>query len=146
MDHGLNVIGKRPGPWLRPGRNEVVILDLLGPEKPLVAGLTQPILDQLRPELDFARDRRPGVRLALENHKPILEGRFPAGSELQEVQFSQPRTGRCFCIETVNPHDGMPFAAIAELSLLDPSGKPLCPEAGCGESRRADQGFPHLCR
>ncbi|HXR07138.1 MAG TPA: beta-galactosidase family protein [Candidatus Acidoferrum sp.] len=42
-----------PGPWLKPGRNEVVILDLLGPEKPVVAGLETPILDQLRPELDL---------------------------------------------------------------------------------------------
>ncbi len=114
-----------PGPWLKPGRNEVVILDLLSPEKPFVAGLTLPILDQLRPALDFARNRRPGVRLAIENRKPMLEGRFPAGAELQEIRFSKPSTGRYFCIETVSAHDGMPFAAIAELSLIDPSGKLL---------------------
>jgi len=44
-----------PGPWLREGENDIIILDLLGPEKPLVAGLKKPILDQLRPGLDFAR-------------------------------------------------------------------------------------------
>jgi beta-galactosidase len=43
-----------PGPWLREGENEIVILDLLGPEKPLAAGLEQPILDELRPQLDFS--------------------------------------------------------------------------------------------
>ena len=48
-----------PGPWLRSGNNQVVILDLLGPEKPVVAGLEKPILDQLRPELDFARPSVP---------------------------------------------------------------------------------------
>ena len=37
-----------PGPWLKPGRNEIVILDLLGPEKATVAGLELPILNQLR--------------------------------------------------------------------------------------------------
>jgi beta-galactosidase len=42
-----------PGPWLHAGRNEIVILDLLGPSAPVVAGLETPILDQLRPELDF---------------------------------------------------------------------------------------------
>jgi hypothetical protein len=31
----------------------VVILDLLGPEKPVVEGLETPILNQLRPELDL---------------------------------------------------------------------------------------------
>jgi beta-galactosidase len=42
-----------PGPWLHKGRNEVVILDLLGPTKPVMAGVEKPVLDQLRPELDF---------------------------------------------------------------------------------------------
>jgi len=49
-----------PGCWLHAGKNEVVILDLLGPpslrfgpagpEKPVIAGLTQPVLDELHPE------------------------------------------------------------------------------------------------
>jgi len=42
-----------PGPWLHAGRNEVVVLDLVGPAAPTLAGLEQPILDQLRPGLDF---------------------------------------------------------------------------------------------
>jgi beta-galactosidase len=42
-----------PAPWLHKGQNEVVIMDLLGPTKPVVAGLEKPVLDQLRPELDF---------------------------------------------------------------------------------------------
>ena len=46
-----------PGPWLREGENGIVILDLLGPEKPLVAGLEQPILDELRPQSDFSARR-----------------------------------------------------------------------------------------
>jgi beta-galactosidase len=47
-----------PGPWLRAGKNEIVILDLLSPSKPAVAGVNQPVLDQLRPELDFAGPAR----------------------------------------------------------------------------------------
>jgi len=39
-----------PGPWLKRGRNELLVLDLLGPEQPVLAGLAEPILDQLRPE------------------------------------------------------------------------------------------------
>ncbi len=42
-----------PGPWLKSGANEVVVLDLLGPTKPELAGLDKPILNELRPELDF---------------------------------------------------------------------------------------------
>ncbi|HLH56951.1 MAG TPA: beta-galactosidase family protein [Verrucomicrobiae bacterium] len=43
-----------PGPWLRKGKNAIEILDLVGPEKAVIAGLDRPVLDQLRPELDFA--------------------------------------------------------------------------------------------
>jgi beta-galactosidase len=42
-----------PGPWLRAGRNEVIVLDLLGPASPRLAGLERPILDELHPEKDF---------------------------------------------------------------------------------------------
>src|SRR5208282_1106942 len=42
-----------PGPWLKRGKNQIVILDLTGPERPVVAALDHPILDELHPELDF---------------------------------------------------------------------------------------------
>jgi beta-galactosidase len=32
-----------PGPWLKPGRNEVVILDVLGPRSTRLTGLEQPV-------------------------------------------------------------------------------------------------------
>jgi len=47
-----------PGPWLKSGRNEIVILDLFGPQKPVIAGLEKPILNELHPELDFAKGTR----------------------------------------------------------------------------------------
>ncbi|MGA2747743.1 MAG: beta-galactosidase family protein [Verrucomicrobiota bacterium] len=43
-----------PGPWLKPGKNEIVVFDLVGPQTPVLAGLEKPILDELRPALDFA--------------------------------------------------------------------------------------------
>ena len=43
-----------PGAWLHAGRNEVVILDLTGPSRPMLAGLDRPILDELHPERDFS--------------------------------------------------------------------------------------------
>jgi beta-galactosidase len=44
-----------PGPWLKRGKNKILILDLLGPEKPVVAALNHPVLDELHPENDFNR-------------------------------------------------------------------------------------------
>ncbi len=45
-----------PGPWLKSGANEIVILDLLGPQKPVVAALDHPILNELQPENDFSQN------------------------------------------------------------------------------------------
>lgn len=42
-----------PGPWLKHGKNEIIVLDLTGPENPVVAGLDHPILDDVHPEKDF---------------------------------------------------------------------------------------------
>jgi beta-galactosidase len=41
-----------PGPWLRVGANDIVVLDLIGPREARIAGLTKPILAELHPELD----------------------------------------------------------------------------------------------
>jgi beta-galactosidase len=114
-----------PGPWLKPGENEVIVLDLLGPEKPQMASLEHPLLDQLRPQLDFARGHRAEVTLHLEGVKPVQQGAFAPGSELQEVRLAQPAQGRFFCLESLNAQDGKPYAAIAELVLLGADGQPL---------------------
>jgi beta-galactosidase len=114
-----------PGAWLKEGKNEVVILDLLGPVKPVLAGLVKPILDELHPELDFARKGTKKGELVLKGHEPDLSAAFAAGSEVQEVKFKQPLVGSQFVLEMLNAHDGKPYAAIAELDLLDPAGNSI---------------------
>jgi beta-galactosidase len=113
-----------PGPWLRKGRNEVVVLDLTGPDVPRIAGLAAPVLDRLRRERDLARPA-PTARLRLDGVKPVHEGEFAPGSQTQDVRFGAPATGRQFCIEGLDAFDGKPYAAIAELALLDRDGKTL---------------------
>jgi beta-galactosidase len=112
-----------PGCWLRPKANEVVILDLLGPERPELAGLEKPILDELHPEKDFAQSRRPAVKLNLV--APVHSGTFAAGADTQTIRFITPAIGKFFCLESVNAHDGKPYAAVAEMDLLDSSGSPI---------------------
>jgi beta-galactosidase len=36
-----------PGPWLKKGRNELVVFDLNGPTVPAIAGLAEPVLNEL---------------------------------------------------------------------------------------------------
>ncbi len=117
-----------PGPWLKAGINELVILDYLGPAKPVVAGLEKPILDQLRPEQDFIPRRRAAASLNLDGVKPVHEGAFAAGSQAQEIKFGQPAKGRYFCLESVDAHDAKPYAAVAEIALLGADRKPLSTE------------------
>ena len=93
-----------PGCWLKTGANEIVIWDLIGPTSPVIAGLEKPILDQLRPELDFATRRRPDVTLHLPADKPTHAGAFAAGPASQDVKFTTPASGRFFCLESVDAY------------------------------------------
>jgi beta-galactosidase len=36
-----------PGPWLKPGRNEILVLDMFSPDKPVMRGLSNPVLSEL---------------------------------------------------------------------------------------------------
>ncbi|MGV7209658.1 beta-galactosidase [Oxalobacteraceae bacterium A2-2] len=113
-----------PGPWLKRGRNEVVVLDLTGPRSARLAGLAEPILDQLHPELDLARPPST-AKLLLDGVAPAHQGSFAPGSATQDVRFDKPVTGRQFCLESLNAFDGKEYAAVAEIALLGVNGKPL---------------------
>ena len=134
-----------PAAWLKPGENEIVILDLLRPKfsiysmpslatrgeirvKCEIAALDHPILDELHPEKDFARSRRPEVKLNLDSAQATLASSFIPGAAQMEVKLNAPAKGRYFCFESLSAHDGQPYAAIAELELLDADGKPLSHE------------------
>ena len=113
-----------PGPWIKRGHNEVVVLDLTGPQSARIAGLKMPILDQLRPDRDLARPPSK-VKPQLDGVKPVHEGEFASGAATQDVMFAQPASGRQFCLESLDAFDGKAFAAVAELALLGVDGKPL---------------------
>jgi beta-galactosidase len=114
-----------PGPWLKAGTNEIVIYDLLGPENPSIAGVDSPVLNELRPKLDFSRAVRRPVQVSLEGVTPAHSGEFAPGSQMQEVRLPDAVSGRYFAIESVSAFDGKPQAAMAELDLLDQSGAPI---------------------
>lgn len=153
-----------PGAWLKKGKNEIIILDLLGPEarnvmaerrvdgqsvlfrpvNAVIAALDHPILDELHPEKDFARSRRPEVTLHLDSAQATLASSFIPGAAQMEVKLA-PAKGRYFCFESLSAHDGQPYAAIAELDLLDADGKPLSHEGWTvayvdSEERAKDDG------
>lgn len=113
-----------PGCWLKKGDNEIIILDLKGPEKATVTGLNQPILDMLRAEAPMTH-RKEGENLKLQNEKPVAQGALKAGNGWQEIKFDAPVKARHFCLEALSAQDGKNNAAIAEFYLLGEDGKPL---------------------
>lgn len=113
-----------PGCWLKKGKNEIIVLDLLGPEKATVSGLKKPILDMLRAEAS-ATHRTKGQNLNLKGKKSVAVGELTAGNGWQEVKFGKTVAGHYFCLEALSAQDGKDNAAVAEFYLLDENGKPL---------------------
>ena len=116
-----------PAPWLKEGENEIIVLDLKGPEKASIRGLKKPILDWLRNE-GASTHRKEGEQLDLSRETPVAEGTFVPGNGWQEVCFDRQSTGRYFCLEALSAQKGKKIAAIAELDVLGADGKPISRE------------------
>lgn len=115
-----------PGPWLKAGTNEIVVLDLIGPRgEAKLAGLTKPVLDELHPELDFVRRERAAGKVDTHGVVPVAEGNFPISTEWQTVKFAAPAAGRYLCLEILSAHGSQSTASLAELDAIDFSGEPV---------------------
>ncbi len=113
-----------PGPWLKPGRNEFIVLDYFGDTDAELSSLEKPILDVLRPELDLL-GRKAELKPLRVVGAAAHRGVFAQGGESQPITFAAPVKGRYFALEALDAHDGGAFASIGDLSLVRPDGKPL---------------------
>jgi beta-galactosidase len=113
-----------PGPWLKPGRNEFVVLDYFGDVDAELSSFEKPVLDVLRPELDILRPQSNLKPLRVDG-EAAHRGSFAPGGESQPITFTTPRKGRYFALEALDAHDGGRFASIGDLSLVKPDGTPL---------------------
>lgn len=113
-----------PGCWLKKGENEIIILDMASPERPVTEGLRKPILDVLRGNGAFAH-RKLGENLNLSQETPVYKGSFKPGNGWQHVLFGKTVDTRFFCLEALNSHGGDDYASMAELELLGEDGKPV---------------------
>ena len=113
-----------PGCWLKEGENEIIILDIASPAKPITQGLRKPILDVQKGNGAFAH-RKLGENLNLKDEKMTHKGSFKPGNGWQYVKFDNPTDTRFFCIEALNSHGNDNYAAMAELELLGEDGKPI---------------------
>lgn len=112
-----------PGCWLRQGENEIVVLDIIGPRERVVSGLDQPLLDSLGGEA--AKGYDPDLRPDLTDAVVLSDSILPPGNGWQTISFDRQGSGRYFCLEMTDSHDGGAEAAIAEIYLVDSAGTRL---------------------
>lgn len=116
-----------PGCWLNKGKNEVVVLDIVGPMgDPVAYCQDKPELDKLNLEKSN-KHNNPGDRPDLNSATPIADTNLKAGNGWQTVSFSAPVKGRYVAIECRSTH-ASDQVAVAELYLQDTKGKRLSRE------------------
>ncbi len=116
-----------PGCWLKKGENEIIVLDLKGPQQAIVKGLKKPILDMLREKAPETH-RKNGQKLELQNETAVAQGTFTLRNGWQEVKLDKQVQGRYFCLEGLSSFDGSNIASVAELHVLGADGQPLSRE------------------
>ena len=120
-----------PGCWLKKGKNEVIVLDVVGPKgeagkpgstvAPTAFCQDHPELDKLNLEKSN-KHNEPGHRMDLNSETPVLNGEFKAGNGWQTIKLDKPVTGRYFAIQAESSQSGDSQIAIAEVYLQDAQG------------------------
>jgi signal transduction histidine kinase len=64
-------------------------------------------------------------RMAVESVPPVYVGQFPAGNNAVVIKFPARVKGRYFSFDSFSAYDDRPFAAVAELDLLDEHGEKM---------------------
>lgn len=116
-----------PGVWLKPGRNEIVVLDEADDvEKREITGLTAPILNEaMIDHKGLHRDK--GETLDLTGLTPDLAGNLPDGPGMKTLAFSA--EGRYLCLQALTEQVANgPFTSLAEIYALGPDGKEISRE------------------
>ena len=107
-----------PGCWLKKGRNEIIVMDIVGPKAPVIWGQDQPELNKLQLE-KTNKHNNPGDRPDLNSAQPVAQGTLLATDLCQTIEFNRPAKGRYIAIECQNVHGTNDYVAIAELYALN---------------------------
>ena len=118
-----------PGCWLKKGKNEVIVLDIVGPKaEPIVFGQTEPELNKLNLEKS-ATHNQPGDKPDLNSATPVAEGQLMAGNGWQTVKFNAPQKGRYVALVARSTQKGDDEVSVAEVYVQDAQGRRLSRES-----------------
>ena len=116
-----------PGCWLKKGKNEIIVLDVVGPKEAVVWGQAEPELNKLQLEKSNKHNNI-GDKPDLNSATPAATGAFNAGNGWQTVKFAAPQKGRYLAIECLSTQKEGDRVAIAELYLQGTDGKRISRE------------------
>lgn len=129
-----------PGCWLKKGKNEVVVLDVVGPSakafyftkdkkrlSPWLFAQNKPELDKLNIEKTRTHNN-PGDKPDLNSATPAHVGQLAAGNGWQMVRFDAPKNGRYLAIQALSTHEGKDVVSVAELYAVNADGARLSRE------------------
>ena len=117
-----------PGCWLKKGRNEIIILDVVGPKEPVVWGQAEPELNKLQLE-KTNKHNNIGDKPDLNSATPAVSGAFKSGNGWQTIRLATPQKGRYLAIECLSTQKTNDRVAIAELYLQNTDGHRLSRES-----------------
>ncbi len=124
-----------PGCWLKKGKNEIIVLDIVGPKEAVVWGQAEPELNKLQLEKSNKHNNI-GDKPDLNSATPVsVSGGSPAGAATakpgngwQTFRFAAPQKGRYLAIECLSTQKDGDRVAIAELYLQGANGQRLSRE------------------
>ena len=117
-----------PGCWLKKGKNEVIVLDIVGPSETVVWGQAEPELNKLQLEKSNKHNNI-GDKPDLNSQQPIAKGQMKAGNGWQTIKFGGQKNGRYLAIECLSTQKEGDVVAIAELYLQDAKGNRISRES-----------------
>ena len=133
-----------PGCWLKKGKNEIIVLDVVGPKEAVVWGQAEPELNKLQLEKSNKHNNI-GDKPDLNSATPVATGAFKAGNGWQTIQFGKTAKGRYLAIECLSTQKDGDRVAIAELYLQGQDGKRLSREPWKTKyANSEDEGGNHL--
>ncbi|MBQ6964844.1 MAG: beta-galactosidase [Bacteroidaceae bacterium] len=116
-----------PGCWLKKGKNEIIVLDVVGPKEAVVWGQAVPELNKLQLEKSNKHNNI-GDKPDLNSATPAATGAFNGGNGWQTVKFNAPAKGRYLAIECLSTQKENDRVAIAEIYLQGTDGKRISRE------------------
>lgn len=116
-----------PGAWLKKGKNEIVVLDVVGTDNPTLWGQDRPELDKLQLEKSNKHNNI-GDKPDLNSMTPVFAGAMKGGNGWQTVKFDMSARGRYLAIEITSNQDGKDVSAVAELYLQNTDGQRISRE------------------